>query len=161
QELRAKLWANDTFVDFDHSLNTAVNKIREVLNDSASSPRFIATVARRGYRFVAPVEPVTAPGANAPLKSLHPELEVPLPNRAVTRALFILVQLMYLTFYRSALFRWSQIDRITDTFLPGWASFAVIVVVIVPAGIGIPLRCYLISATIFDYRRLGEKFQRM
>jgi Tol biopolymer transport system component/DNA-binding winged helix-turn-helix (wHTH) protein len=52
EELKEKIWADDTFVDFDHSLSTAVNKIREALGDSASSPRFIETVPRRGYRFV-------------------------------------------------------------------------------------------------------------
>ena len=51
-ELKERLWAGDTFVDFDHSLSTAVNKIREALGDSASSPRFIETVPRRGYRFI-------------------------------------------------------------------------------------------------------------
>src|SRR6202161_2400139 len=56
EELRQKLWPADTFVDFDHSLNTAVNKLRETLGDSASSPRYIETLARRGYRFIAPVE---------------------------------------------------------------------------------------------------------
>ena len=55
EELRQRLWPADTFVDFDHSLNTAVNKLREVLGDSAASPRFIETLARRGYRFVAEV----------------------------------------------------------------------------------------------------------
>ncbi|HEX2715714.1 MAG TPA: winged helix-turn-helix domain-containing protein, partial [Candidatus Acidoferrales bacterium] len=48
----------DTFVDYDHSLNTAVNKLREALNDSADNPRFIQTIPRRGYRFIAPVEAV-------------------------------------------------------------------------------------------------------
>src|SRR5580658_10788039 len=56
EELRQKLWPADTFVDFDHSLNTAVNKLRETLGDSASSPRYIETLARRGYRFIAPVQ---------------------------------------------------------------------------------------------------------
>lgn len=55
EELRERLWAADTFVDFDHGVNTSVNKLREVLGDSAASPRFIETVPRRGYRFVAPV----------------------------------------------------------------------------------------------------------
>jgi TolB-like protein/DNA-binding winged helix-turn-helix (wHTH) protein/Tfp pilus assembly protein PilF len=54
-ELRERLWAADTFVDFDHGLNAAVNKLREVLGDSADNPRFIETVPRRGYRFIAPV----------------------------------------------------------------------------------------------------------
>src|ERR1700740_1808538 len=55
-ELREKLWASDTFVDFDHSLNTAINKVREALGDSASTPRYVETLARRGYRFIAPVQ---------------------------------------------------------------------------------------------------------
>src|SRR5579864_763949 len=56
EELRQKLWRADTFVDFDHSLNTVINKLREALSDSAANPRFIETLARRGYRFLAPVE---------------------------------------------------------------------------------------------------------
>jgi len=56
EELREKVWPSDTFVEFDQSLNTAINKVREVLGDSADSPRFVETVPRRGYRFIAPVE---------------------------------------------------------------------------------------------------------
>ena len=55
EELRAELWSEDTFVDFDHSLNEAVNKIRVVLGDSAAHPSFIETVPKHGYRFIAPV----------------------------------------------------------------------------------------------------------
>ena len=55
-ELMKRLWPSDTFVDFDHSLNKAVNRLREVLEDSAESPRFIETLPRRGYRFIATVE---------------------------------------------------------------------------------------------------------
>ena len=54
-ELQGRLWTADTFVDFDHGLNKAVNKIRAALGDSADSPRFVETVARRGYRFIADV----------------------------------------------------------------------------------------------------------
>ena len=61
EELQKRLWP-DTFVDVDHNLNTAINKIREVLGDSAESPRFVETLPRRGYRFIGelerPVEPV-------------------------------------------------------------------------------------------------------
>jgi cholera toxin transcriptional activator len=57
-EIHRRLWPNGTFVDFDHGLNTAINKIREALGDSASNPRFVETLARRGYRFIAPVEVV-------------------------------------------------------------------------------------------------------
>src|SRR6516225_2581045 len=112
EELRQKLWASDTFVDFDHSLNTAINKVREALGDSASSPRFVETLARRRCRFIAPVQvPVPAPPANGvafpsagaatgnagapparePVPAsapLHPELEVPIPRRGLTRGLF-------------------------------------------------------------------------
>src|SRR5207248_3790718 len=55
EELQKRLWP-DTFVDVERNLNTAVNKIREVLGDSAETPRFVETLPRRGYRFVAPVE---------------------------------------------------------------------------------------------------------
>jgi DNA-binding winged helix-turn-helix (wHTH) protein len=55
EELRARLWQNETFVDFDHSLNVAINKIREALCDSAEHPRFIETIPRTGYRFIAGV----------------------------------------------------------------------------------------------------------
>ncbi|MGA7411602.1 MAG: winged helix-turn-helix domain-containing protein, partial [Bryobacteraceae bacterium] len=59
EELKDRVWANDTFVDFDQSLNKAVNRLREVLNDDASQPRYIETVPRRGYRFVAHVQDVS------------------------------------------------------------------------------------------------------
>lgn len=55
EELRKQIWPEDTFVDFDNSLNTAVNKLREALGDSADNPRFIETLPRRGYRFLSPV----------------------------------------------------------------------------------------------------------
>ena len=55
EQLRARLWPSDTFVDFDHGLNTAVRRLRDALGDSAENPRFVETVARRGYRFLAPV----------------------------------------------------------------------------------------------------------
>jgi TolB-like protein/DNA-binding winged helix-turn-helix (wHTH) protein len=55
EEVRRALWPDNTFVDFDHGLGTAINKLREVLGDSAANPRFIETVHRRGYRFIAPV----------------------------------------------------------------------------------------------------------
>src|ERR1700730_9862563 len=61
EEIRARLWPGDTFVDFDHGLNAAVNKLRDVLCDSADTPKYIETLPRRGYRFVAPVESVTPP----------------------------------------------------------------------------------------------------
>src|SRR5437016_10743107 len=55
EELQKTLWPADTFVDFEHSLNAAVKRLRAALNDSADQPRYIETLARRGYRFIAPV----------------------------------------------------------------------------------------------------------
>src|SRR6202008_372612 len=65
EELQKRLWP-DTFVDVDHNLNAAINKIREVLSDSAESPRFVETRPRREYRFVAPVT------GNSPTEQLRP-----------------------------------------------------------------------------------------
>jgi TolB-like protein/DNA-binding winged helix-turn-helix (wHTH) protein/tetratricopeptide (TPR) repeat protein len=63
EEFRQKLWPSDTFVDFEHSINTAIKKLREALEDDAERPRFIETLPRRGYRFIASV--AEAPGAEA------------------------------------------------------------------------------------------------
>jgi TolB-like protein/tetratricopeptide (TPR) repeat protein len=60
EKVRETLWPADTYVDFDHSLNTAVRKLREALGDSAEAPRYVETIARRGYRFMAPVAPLPA-----------------------------------------------------------------------------------------------------
>ncbi len=190
EELQQKLWPSDTFVDFDHSLNTAINKVREALGDSASNPRYVETLARRGYRFIAPVQTpapndasgsVPAIGANwadtaphavaasasaarasvEPPVAMHPELEVPIPRRALTRGLFALIQFMYLCFYVAALIRLRAIQEIADSALPPWGAAGLTGAVMVTAGIGIPLRCYLMSAIGFDYQRLGEKFRQL
>jgi Tol biopolymer transport system component/DNA-binding winged helix-turn-helix (wHTH) protein len=68
EEMQRRLWGAETTVDFDHSLGTAINKLREALGDSAENPRFVETLARRGYRFIAPVAP--------------PEVETPVPPEA-------------------------------------------------------------------------------
>src|SRR5437879_3497946 len=60
EELRQKLWPADTFIDFDVGLNSAIKRLRDALGDSAESPRFVETLPRRGYRFIAPVEEVLA-----------------------------------------------------------------------------------------------------
>ena len=173
EELKQKLWPSDTFVDFDHSLNTAINKVREALGDSAASPRYVETLARKGYRFVAPLQtqseaagPISAPANVIPqpareTATIHPELDVPIPHRGLTRGLFVLIQLMYLSFYLAALFRLHAVQAIADSFLPPWAAIALVVVVMVTAGAGIPLRCYLLSSVAFDYRRLAQKFRQM
>jgi len=180
--LRETIWSADTFVDFDHSLNTAINKIRDSLGDSASSPRFVETLARRGYRFIAPVESVTAgdmsaraqytgtrAGAPAPhglnspaaLDALHPELHVPVPRRGLVRALFALIQAMYLIFYVSGLAHLHDAERVATSFLPGWRALFIVWAVLVTGAAGIPLRFYLLSAVAFDFRKMGGTFRRL
>jgi TolB-like protein/DNA-binding winged helix-turn-helix (wHTH) protein/Flp pilus assembly protein TadD len=79
EELQKKLWPADTFVDFDHGLNKTINKIREALGDSAESPRFVETVARRGYRFLAEVKVADAAPAPSPehATQAYPSPETP------------------------------------------------------------------------------------
>jgi cholera toxin transcriptional activator len=167
-ELQQKLWPSDTFVDFDHSLNTAINKVREALGDSASTPRYVETLARRGYRFIAPVHPEIQAHPRTKINSgepaeprFHADLEVPVPGRWLTRGLFALLQVMYLIFYVSALFRLHGIQGIGESLLPPWAATSLPAAVMVTAGVGIPLRFYLISAAGFDHQRLGEKFRQI
>jgi len=69
EELRAQIWAADTFVDFDHSLHNAIARLREVLGDSAETPRYIETLPRRGYRFIAPVTPAEPSSPSRPAQS--------------------------------------------------------------------------------------------
>lgn len=77
EELQKKLWPADTFVDFDHSLNAAIRRLRDALGDSAENPRFVETVARRGYRFIAPVN-----GAVGPAETTKPDVAPASTNRS-------------------------------------------------------------------------------
>ena len=72
EDLRSKIWRADSFIDFDSGLNTSINKLREALDDSAASPRFIETLPRRGYRFIAPVETPALDWAAPPIEGAHP-----------------------------------------------------------------------------------------
>lgn len=160
EELRQKLWPADTFVDFDHSLNTAVNKIRETLGDSATNPRFVETIARRGYRFLGEIQwqAHTASATSVPEKNPAGVEDLPSAHRGFTRSLFALIQIMYLAFYVEALFHWRGVDQVS------WAdagSPLILILVLVTAGVGIPVRFYLLSAAGFDYPLLGEKFRRI
>jgi DNA-binding winged helix-turn-helix (wHTH) protein len=83
EELRKKIWSTDTFVDFNHGLNAAVNKLRDTLGDSAEEPRYIETVPRRGYRFIAPLTE-QPPGHAAPSSALvHAAPEPPATDIAL------------------------------------------------------------------------------
>jgi cholera toxin transcriptional activator len=187
EELRLQLWPVDTFVDYDHSLNTAINKLREALNDSADNPRFIQTIPRRGYRFISSVEAVTnhaqkaAPSPPVPAEPAaipEPRAEVPEPTenrrltmglsdthelpdapRGVVQILFSLIQIMYLSFYFISLARLRWVEPILSEAVqhPKW----IFALLILTALIGIPLRLYLLSAALFGYRGLPVKFLRL
>lgn len=179
EELRQRLWPQDTFVDFDHGLNTAMAKLRDVLGDSAGSPRYIETIAKRGYRFLGEVQlvqtqvpaPVRATETPSPTTAAaedtrHPSPAIAAPEagdlprarRGITRVLFVLAQIMYLIFYISALFDWQELHRASFMIWPG-AGAAVFVVFLVTAMAGIAVRLYLITATSFDYHLLAEKYR--
>jgi DNA-binding winged helix-turn-helix (wHTH) protein/Tol biopolymer transport system component len=79
EEIRQRLWPDDTFVDFEHGINTGVKKLREALGDEADNPQFIETLPRYGYRFMQPVEVLEASGAS-------PEVEAPTPSSAPKKA---------------------------------------------------------------------------
>ena len=189
EELQERLWPSDTFVDFDHGLNTAINQLRNALGDSAVNPRFIQTVPRRGYRFIAPVEAAGAPsgapiltavrtgrancstaatapgepkGANSPaarLTILSDPTDLPPVAGSVVRILFSLIQATYLAFYIVALGRLSVLSEIL--VVTQSLAHVLIVMVIVTAAVGIPTRLYLLAAIAFNYRGLSGKFQKL
>ena len=173
EEVRQALWPADTFVDFDHGLNTAVNKLRDALDDTAANPRFIETLARRGYRFIAPVEVVggepaaaVTSAAETPSESsagrssllTHPD-ELPSASRGTVRGLFALIQVMYLCFYLISLAKLGSIERIVQPMVsrPYW----ILAVVLMTAVIGIPIRLYLLASVGFDSRSLRHKFRKL
>jgi TolB-like protein/DNA-binding winged helix-turn-helix (wHTH) protein/Flp pilus assembly protein TadD len=118
EELQNKLWPADTFVDFDHGLNKAISKIREALGDSAASPRFVETIARRGYRFLAEVKVADvasgrggenaiqpSPGVEA-LDSRDPAAEMPVPKRILASPPWKLSIMMMLFLLIAAVSAW-------------------------------------------------------
>ena len=82
EDIQKKLWPEDTFVDFEHGLNIAINKIREALGDSAESPRFVETLPKRGYRFIAPVVALDSPHPAAAVLATVPPEELTEPELA-------------------------------------------------------------------------------
>ena len=188
-ELRERLWSADTFVDFDHGLNTAINQLRGALGDSASNPRFIETMPRRGYRFIAPVEiavraatgsaagfgtalnqaadekvlatDATGPAGSAVSRStlLSDADDLPAASTRVVRVLFSLIQVMYLILYIVSLARLPEVEVILAE--SGRAAALLLVPLIVTAAVGIPVRLYLLAAVAFNYRVLHLKFLRI
>lgn len=175
EEISRALWSDGTFVDYEHGVNSAVNRIREALGDSASNPRFVETLARRGYRFVAPVErlqdPARPDGASTAasaeseilpesartgiLASAH---ELPRTPQPIARLLFSLLQLMYLGFYVGAL---ANLAEIEDLLSPLSRATLILYILIGTAVILIPVRTFLVCAVLFRAPAIQEKFLRI
>ncbi|MGB7190436.1 MAG: winged helix-turn-helix domain-containing protein [Acidobacteriaceae bacterium] len=169
EEISKALWPDGTFVDYEHGVNSAVNRLREALRDAAGNPRFIETLARRGYRFVAPVEPISHDG-NSRTPMPVPDLPEPATRRRtilaspqelpkisyrVAQTLFVLLQLMYVGFYVGALANLAEIEQIFSALSrPALAA----VVLIVTAAILIPVRAFILSAVLLHAPRAKEKF---
>src|SRR5277367_490497 len=83
EQLRSLLWPSDTFVDFEHGLNAAVNRLRDALHDSADRPRWIETLPRRGYRFIGTIEPSVEPAA-PPVAPKPPEAPAQIQPRPLS-----------------------------------------------------------------------------
>ena len=187
EEISRELWPDGTFVDYEHGVNAAVNRIREALGDKASSPRFVETLARRGYRFVAPVERIApsedppppvpespspasaqtakeqaaapaAPDAKLRSRILASPEELPKASRRVVLTLFVLLQLMYVGFYVGALANLAEIEDLLSV-LPK-ASY-VLDLLIVTAAILIPVRAFVLSAVLLRAPGADAKFLKL
>jgi cholera toxin transcriptional activator len=185
EEISGQLWPDGTFVDYEHGVNSAVNRIREALGDTASNPRFVETLARRGYRFVAPVErivPNEAPPPpasesalaspeliEAPASKVEPEPQLlsrllaspedlPKTSYPVVQTLFVLLQVMYVSFYVGAL---ANLAEIEDLFSPLQRATQLLTVMIVTAAIMIPVRAFVISMVLFHAPGVRQKFLKI
>jgi DNA-binding winged helix-turn-helix (wHTH) protein len=166
EELVRRLWPEGTFVDYDHSLNTAVNRLRETLGDSAETPRFIETLPKRGYRFLATVERFGDVPSSVPAPAGTTEVPVslealPTAPRKLVRTMFLLAQIMYLGFYIAALINWGEIHWLIETTFGARSAEVLTVLILGTAMIGIPLRLFLITAVSFDYAGFRRKYDRL
>jgi DNA-binding winged helix-turn-helix (wHTH) protein len=172
EEICRELWPDGTFVDYEHGVNSAVNRLREALGDKASNPRFVETLARRGYRFVAPVErigvdeetPAAAPAIASDTKpglldrALAAPEDLPKSSHSVVQTLFILLQIMYVGFYVGALANLAEINELMSPlpFAP-----QVFIVMIVTAALLIPVRTFVLCAVLFHAPGMREKFLKL
>jgi DNA-binding winged helix-turn-helix (wHTH) protein len=181
EEISRELWPDGTFVDYEHGVNSAVNRIREALGDSAGNSRFVQTLARRGYRFIAPVERIEA-GESAQGEAAAAEVreeltasggagedrvfgrilatpeDFPKVSYPVVQTLFVLMQLMYLGFYVGAL---ANLTEISELLAPLARAEHAMTVLVVTAAILIPVRAFLLCAALFRAPGVRGKFLRM
>ncbi|HWC19811.1 MAG TPA: winged helix-turn-helix domain-containing protein [Terriglobales bacterium] len=172
EELRQSLWPADTFVDFEHGLNTAVNKVREVLRDSANNPRFIETLPRRGYRFIGAVSNNSGVGVVAnktdkaetqsPAADISTlEAELPKAPRSTARLLLLLIESGYLISYIAALHYLLWVRMLARFSFGPVQAITITSSIILWCAMGVPMRFYLVFALLFDYHLLKEKFRRL
>ncbi|HXE30868.1 MAG TPA: winged helix-turn-helix domain-containing protein [Terriglobales bacterium] len=161
-QIRERLWPG-TVVDFDHGLNTAMNKLRGALAAGAGGVEIIETVARSGYRLLVPVEALqSSPPEPAPEPArslLTAPAEVPAANPTLAAALFVAAQLMYLAFYVAAL---GHLDGVA-TALRWWRADETLAfwVILATACAGIPVRLFLAAAAALRAPRMRPKILRM
>jgi len=170
EELRQSLWPADTFVDFEHGLNTAVNKVREVLRDSASNPRFIETLPRRGYRFIGTILADSVAGNSGTVPDIapteadkHPSVtdDLPKSSRFTARGMLLLIELGYFISYIAALHYLLWVRMLARFSFGPVQSLTITSGIILWCAMGLPMRFYLLFALAFDYHLLGEKFRRL
>ena len=182
EEICRELWPDGTFVDYEHGVNSAVNRLREALGDKASNPRFVETLARRGYRFLAPVERIvpdrdaSATPALAQVSEDEPQAsssdtktrfldqvlaapdDLPKSSHSVVQTLFILLQIMYLGFYIGALANLPEINELFSALPFATQAF---VTMIVTAAVLIPVRTFLLCAVLFHAPGITENFLKI
>jgi len=168
EELRQSLWPADTFVDFEHGLNTAVNKVREALRDSANNPRFVETLPRRGYRFIGPVDsrnsnasPESTVETGQPPSLPADQNELPTAPRWASRGLLLLIQFGYLISYVAALHYLFLVRMIARFTFGPVRAITITSCIILWCAMGLPIRLYLSFALTFDYHLLREKFRQL
>ena len=191
EEISKELWTDGTFVDYEHGVNSAVNRIREALGDSAANPRFVETLARRGYRFVAPVERIAAAGEESsqvakpevrtepPVSNMlsNEQSEIPveaersLRSRVLAsphelpKASYRVVQTLFVLFQLMYVGFYvgalANLAEIEDLFSVLPRPNVILTIMIVTAAILIPVRAFLLTAVLFHAPGVREKFLKV
>jgi cholera toxin transcriptional activator len=190
-EIARGLWPEGTFVDYEHGVNSAINRIREALGDTASSPRFVETLARRGYRFVAPVERIGADADSPPAQSqtsgivipsgpaeahpFLPEIEAELnlglgagilaSPQELPRAPFPVVQTLFVLFQVMYLGFYvgalANLGEIEDLLSVFRWAAIAVGVIVVSSGILIAVRAYVVCLALFHAPGARRKFLKI
>ena len=172
-EIHHELWKDGEFVEFEHAVNTAINKIRKALDDDPDKPRIIQTLPKKGYRFIAPVDVLERIPASPPPSETQTAEPVPakpptngenfvLPISTVSsRILFLLAQVPYVATYLATFYNWDNLDAAlirTFVFIPiewsrtGFQIFALV---------GFAVRIYLIGLVGWGHTEAGPRYRKL